>query len=877
MSERVAEKWRDQVAKGVMPEHVHKTYIPEVTAGESNGVRKAAFVVSTGSEDRDGDIVNPDGWDLSSYRKNPVVLWAHDIKGLPIARSEEIGVKDGKLKSVTVFPEPGTYPFADQVYGLLKGGFLKGTSVGFHPIEAAPRKGMKKGVNFNRQELYEFSLLPIPSNRDALYEAKSAGHDIGMVVKWAEDFLGYAEANGLWIPKYQIEKALRLVLPLQVSVPAVPSVGQVVESKGHATAGAGFDIEALAALIEEPAVVTKMEHGSEEHMAAMERAKAALEAAEALHQAHMDGTEPTSEESQERLMRLIEEAEAELSGMGGEMYGASMKIASLKAVVLKHGDHDQSSHGNRGGSPEAVSEKASKAASDLRANGGFSVNTHGKAPTSGFMVSRYKDRERVIDGDASAADIEKFAKDNEDLLGKPGHFLGGWKDGGKTYLDVSENVASRAEAHALGREHGQLEVYDVAAGKSEKVESKKSAEPSVTKYIRQSGSKWCVYSHRTGDKLGCHDTREGAVAQLRAIEANKHGKEIEMGDMIQKLADDIFGEGAEQRERESYWLPRVKAMKNFGETLTLAEVEKSCPECAEKLKAIGVTSLRVKAVPGDMPKPMFEGLCEKYRDESKPDGWNMTACMDSKISDNVDDPAAACAAIQRACIGKWPEVPVVMKAAPPWAQEGVEPDEDGKVDPNEAAKAAKEAAKAQNDQADASHEAAKAGDPTEQDPQLGAALDALATTLLAEIEPLKAGGEPTNIATALKAALEKFAADFMQTYVVPGQQAAAPGAPPAAPPAAPAKPPAPPAAPPAAPAAKPPMPPPPAAPPAAKPAAPAPADKKKPPFAKTIDLGEYGKIDLDSLDAETLRGTIQKVLRRQIAEQRMHVNGRLPD
>ena len=262
---RVTEKWREDIEKGVMPAVIRKTFVPERVDTTDGDIRKAAFVVSTGDEDRDGDVVNPGGWELEDYRKNPVVLWAHDLKSLPIARAETIMVHGGKLKAVTAFPEKGVYPFADTVYGLVKGGFIRGTSVGFHPIEASPRRGREKGVNFTRQSLYEFSLLPIPSNRNALVEAKSAGHDIAGVVKWAEDFLDFAEAEGIWIPKFGIQKALRLVLPLQVSVPAVPLEEVKAAPEGHATAGAdswASDILNVATSVEKKAA----DYGAERRM-----------------------------------------------------------------------------------------------------------------------------------------------------------------------------------------------------------------------------------------------------------------------------------------------------------------------------------------------------------------------------------------------------------------------------------------------------------------------------------------------------------------------------------------------------------------------------------------------------------------------------------
>lgn len=42
--------------------------------------------------------------------------------------------------------------------------------------------------------------------------------------------------------------------------------------------------------------------------------------------------------------------------------------------------------------------------------------------------------------------------------------------------------------------------------------------------IKKSGKKWILYTKDGKRKLGTHDTREEAVAQERAIVANKGGK-----------------------------------------------------------------------------------------------------------------------------------------------------------------------------------------------------------------------------------------------------------------------------------------------------------------------------------------------------------------
>jgi hypothetical protein len=259
---RATEVWREEIEKGVMPRSVQKTFIPDapVQAVEEGGVRKAAFILSTSDEDRDGDVISQSGWHLDDYRKNPVVLFAHDLKSLPIGKAPGIGVIGGALKSPeTIFPDKGVHPFADQVYGLVKGGFLRGTSVGFHPLEAESRKGVKKGVAFARQSLYEFSILPIPSNKNALLEAKSEGHDIDLVVKWAGDFLDYAEAEGIWVPAWTVKKALMAVLPISISVPAMPPA-----TGGHAFAGAEVDLGAISDEIEGKSGKAGVEKGGED-------------------------------------------------------------------------------------------------------------------------------------------------------------------------------------------------------------------------------------------------------------------------------------------------------------------------------------------------------------------------------------------------------------------------------------------------------------------------------------------------------------------------------------------------------------------------------------------------------------------------------------
>jgi HK97 family phage prohead protease len=139
-----------------------------------SGDRRMTFTISTGTVDRDGDVLSPKGWVLDTYRRNPIVTWAHDYKSLPIAKCVQISATRTGLEAVAEFPPKGTYEFADTVFDMLQGGFLSATSVGFRPIEFEDDY-LRKGKNYLKQELTEFSVVPIPSNPDALIQRSPQG------------------------------------------------------------------------------------------------------------------------------------------------------------------------------------------------------------------------------------------------------------------------------------------------------------------------------------------------------------------------------------------------------------------------------------------------------------------------------------------------------------------------------------------------------------------------------------------------------------------------------------------------------------------------------------------------------------------------------
>jgi HK97 family phage prohead protease len=199
---------------------IRKQFVARIKAAP-DGSRKIAFVISTGKADRMNDVINAAGWDLASYEKNPVVLWAHSHYTPPIGRGEKVRVVGKTLKAVAEFAPADVHPLAETVFQLLKGGFLRATSVGFHPKRGAYSWNDERGgYDFEKQELLEFSVVPVPANADALMQAKSAGVLVAPLKAWAEEVLDQAAGPGLWIPRADVEGTYKALARKSVSVPA---------------------------------------------------------------------------------------------------------------------------------------------------------------------------------------------------------------------------------------------------------------------------------------------------------------------------------------------------------------------------------------------------------------------------------------------------------------------------------------------------------------------------------------------------------------------------------------------------------------------------------------------------------------------------------
>lgn len=142
-------------------------------------------VASTDLEDRHGEIVSNDGWQLENFKNAPRLLWAHDHKDLPIGDVQEIWVeKEKDNKGSTLKFKPRFQEVTEKgraIKELVKQGFLNTFSVGFQALETDHDEDAKSGVKITQQELLEISLVNVPANPEAMTLAykhlKEQGYD----------------------------------------------------------------------------------------------------------------------------------------------------------------------------------------------------------------------------------------------------------------------------------------------------------------------------------------------------------------------------------------------------------------------------------------------------------------------------------------------------------------------------------------------------------------------------------------------------------------------------------------------------------------------------------------------------------------------------
>lgn len=142
----------------------------------NDAARSVRAIASTDAIDSYGEIVEQD-WDLKRYNANPVVLFAHNSRELPVGTASDVGVVGGRLECTITF---GTTTRASEVWQSVRDGSLRALSVGFNPRKVRSEK--RNGVDvyiLSDNELFEISVVPVPANPEAVMRAKGAVADVG--------------------------------------------------------------------------------------------------------------------------------------------------------------------------------------------------------------------------------------------------------------------------------------------------------------------------------------------------------------------------------------------------------------------------------------------------------------------------------------------------------------------------------------------------------------------------------------------------------------------------------------------------------------------------------------------------------------------------
>jgi len=139
------------------------------------------FVLSDGSIDRMGDVIEPGGWALEQIKSDPPVLFNHNRDHI-VGRWTDIRVKDGKLIGRIVWAKSDKWPMGQYIRDLVREGVLRTVSVGFQPVAREPlTKEADKHhgpFRFTKQQLLECSLVSVPANPNALALAKDYPRDV---------------------------------------------------------------------------------------------------------------------------------------------------------------------------------------------------------------------------------------------------------------------------------------------------------------------------------------------------------------------------------------------------------------------------------------------------------------------------------------------------------------------------------------------------------------------------------------------------------------------------------------------------------------------------------------------------------------------------
>lgn len=138
--------------------------------------RVRRFVASDESVDSYNTVIKADGWELDRFDRNPVILFGHNSRQLPVGKGRA-WVEGSELLIDINFFDAETNPLAEQALRIVDEGVM-GVSVGFEPLAYTYNKERETGdewadffnppLDYVRSRLLEVSVVTLPANPNAL-------------------------------------------------------------------------------------------------------------------------------------------------------------------------------------------------------------------------------------------------------------------------------------------------------------------------------------------------------------------------------------------------------------------------------------------------------------------------------------------------------------------------------------------------------------------------------------------------------------------------------------------------------------------------------------------------------------------------------------
>jgi hypothetical protein len=186
--------------------------------------RSIVAKINTGDVDRYRTVISPEGIDLSSYRKNPCVLWEHGKDpqrgSLPIGRNQWIkpgGGNNGTLVAKTLF---GKDDYSQALFDMYQDGTLRGWSVNILPDNKRCSPPTKEEMRA-RPELAECSMM---------YRYGELAEYSGVAVPGNAETLSILAERGIWCPR--ATESQGMAAGGAVVVPGTPDSDALPRKKG---------------------------------------------------------------------------------------------------------------------------------------------------------------------------------------------------------------------------------------------------------------------------------------------------------------------------------------------------------------------------------------------------------------------------------------------------------------------------------------------------------------------------------------------------------------------------------------------------------------------------------------------------------------------